>query len=428
MTLFVVALLCVGILLSALVIPTIPVGTLVVLLVAVRSLADFGVVTGMRPGLLATLSLASAFVSIYALALHAFHSRGERAWGKFALFALLVIGLGSAVGVAHFGLQFNMLVESVRLLSAAAIFILAYSFARWREPRTALAWMIAPASVVGILGASGVVPGTVTSSGRLTGTFSHPNAAAAFFGISVVAAFALWYFKRDWVTAIVGILAAVALLLTGSLGGIAGTIVGLLVVVWLRPVGARRRRVTQSISVIIGLGLGYYLSGLSARISEFDWNGEAARSSSPDSFQWRLENWKRLTEVSQESPIYGFGIGSSSYEITPLGGPAHSLYFQTLIDLGLVGLLALVVFAIYCWNRVRRLSTATRWEGALLAGLVAFIMVNGSVSNLLGYTAAIYLAAAIIGIAWGKSNSRGEILGETTAEILQDDRSIPGRV
>ncbi|MGN5236414.1 O-antigen ligase family protein [Rhodococcus sp. SJ-3] len=387
-----------GVFLCVTVVPVVPVSVLVVGLVIIRSLSDYGISTGTRPAILSAVSLAVSFVAIYALVLHASRWQGHRRWGAVAQLMLGAIALWTLVGIFHYGINLDLLIDSVRILSAAAVFVLAYAYAEVPEPRTAVIWMVGPAALLGVIGGLASLEGFVNRFGRLAGTFSHPNAAAAFYGIALIAVLSLWLKSRTKLLAAVGLLSFVALLLTGSLGGIAGTVAGILLLVWSRRASWPMRRIIQTVGVLGSLVVAYFLTGLSDRIAEFSFGGAVTISSSdPDSFQWRIENWRRLVVEWRENPILGFGLGASNHEVMPLGGPPHSLYFQTLVDMGIIGILALAVIFVYWWRKARRNANGDGWEGPTLVGLFGFVFVNGIVSNFLGYMAALYLTVALVG-------------------------------
>ncbi|SUE15388.1 Lipid A core - O-antigen ligase and related enzymes [Rhodococcus gordoniae] len=378
-------------------IPVIPIRPLIIGLVVLRSLADYGIATGNRPALLSSLTLAVSFISIYALVVHIANRQGSFRWMRFGFPGVMIVLFWTAVGFGRYGIDGDLILESMRLLSALSIFILAYAYCRPNLPRTTILWMIAPAAVVALASALTTIEGTFTRAGRLTATFSHPNAAGAFFGLSVVVLLAIWLKKRDRITFSICLAAGICLLLTGSLGGIVGCIVGVLVVVWTRPARSSGRRILQSLAVAAVLAAGYIMSGLSARVAEFNWGAQSASKSDADSFQWRFENWRRLIDEWQENPLLGYGLGASSHNVMPMGGPPHSLYFQVMVDMGAVGVLLLVVGAVAMSKHARKVAKVPGWEGAALLGILSFALVNGLVSNLVGYTATIYLMAAVTG-------------------------------
>lgn len=386
-----------GGLICVLAIPVIPIRPLIIGLVVLRSLADYGIATGTRPALLSSLSLAISFISIYTLVVHIANRQGSSHWMRFGFPAVMIVLFWTAVGFGRYGIDGDLILESMRLLSALAIFVLAYAYCNPNSPKTTILWMIAPAALVALASGLATIEGTVTRAGRLTATFSHPNAAGAFFGLSVVVLLSIWLKKRDRITFSIGLAAGICLLLTGSLGGIVGCIVGVLVVVWTRPTDSPGRRMLQSFAVASVLIAGYILSGLSARVAEFNWGAQSASKSDADSFQWRFENWRRLIDEWQENPVVGYGLGASSHNVIPMGGPPHSLYFQVLVDMGAVGVLLLIIGTVAMWKRARKVAKVPGWEGAALLGILSFALVNGLVSNLIGYTATIYLMAAATG-------------------------------
>ncbi|NKR64675.1 hypothetical protein GS491_13350 [Rhodococcus hoagii] len=383
-----------------LLLPVVPPHVVVIALVVTRSLCDFGISTGTRIPALAPIGFACSLMAIYAATLYFLHEakvpEGLRKYSSRIFAAAGVVVLWVTVATYHFGASNTLLTEGIRVLSVLAIFLLAISARADVQSQRYLMIMGAPAVAVGLVGAAGALPGAVNAAGRLAGSFSHPNTAGAFFGIFVVQLAAVSLARRDLRCAIMLAGAATALMLTGSLGGIVGATAGVLVVLWGQArLGIGYRIVATGVGAV-GLYVLYVIFDLSSRISEFDWGRSVSVMDKPDSFQWRLENWRRLIEISSDSPIFGFGLGASSHMIMPLGGPPHSIYVQTLVDMGLVGLSILVALIVVLLVKSIRLARSGRWEGSALVGLVVFCAVNGFVSNLIGYTAAIYLLVASV--------------------------------
>ncbi|WP_277370236.1 O-antigen ligase family protein [Rhodococcus rhodochrous] len=393
-----------------LVIPVIPLRPLIIGLVVLRSLADYGIATGTRPALLSAVSLAVAFIAIYTLVVNVSNRQGSPLWMRFGFPTVIVVLLWTAVGFGRYGIDGDLILESLRIVSAMAIFVLAYAYVQSgpKSPESAILWMIAPAAIISLASGIATVEGAVTRAGRLTATFSHPNAAGAFFGVAVVVLLAIWLRNRDRITFIVGLAAGICLLLSGSLGGIVGCVVGVLVVVWTKSTDSPGRRIIQSLAIAAVLIAGYVFSGLSSRVAEFNWGAQSASKADADSFQWRFENWRRLIDEWQENPVVGYGWGASSHNVLPMGGPPHSLYFQVLVDMGAIGILLLLIGVVALWKRARKVAKLPGWEGAALLGILSFALVNGLVSNLVGYTATVYLIAAATGLTLAHVRQRNE--------------------
>ncbi|MFC9517874.1 O-antigen ligase family protein [Nocardiaceae bacterium NPDC056970] len=407
--------------------PVVPPHVVVITLVVTRSLCDFGISTGARITALSPIGFACSLMAIYAAALFFLRETnipvGLRKYSMRIFVGSGAVVLWVTVATFHFGASNTLLTEGIRMLSVLSLFLLAVSGRADVDSSKAVMIMGMPAVVIGLIGAAGVLPGAVNAAGRMAGSFSHPNTAGAFFGIFVVQLAAMALARRDLRSIIMLAGALAALMLTGSLGGIVGATAGVLVVLWVQPrLGIGYRVVATGIGAV-GLYAFYQVFDLASRLSEFDWGRSVSVMDKPDSFQWRVENWRRLIEISSDSPIFGFGLGASSHMIMPLGGPPHSIYVQTLVDMGLVGLAALVALIVVLLVKSIRLARRGRWEGAVLAGLVVFCAVNGVVSNLIGYTAAVYLL--VVSAAFLVRSSRRSESGAVEFQELAVDRENP---
>jgi len=166
----------------------------------------------------------------------------------------------------------------------------------------------------------------------LTLTFSR----AAYAGFIVVNALFLLWHRRAKTLVLLGLLAAVALLLLP---------------------GAVYNRVT--------LGFGEGLDTISAgRINYI---------------------WLPLFSDVLRSPIYGNGLGSIIYSETmregsALTGQAHNAYLETVLDMGIAGLVLLCAYFVHVWKGFRALSVDPAvsptqrgfYQGAA-AGLACFL-------------------------------------------------------
>ncbi|WP_395705305.1 O-antigen ligase family protein [Rhodococcus ruber] len=406
-------------------VPVIPTRVVIVGIVAVRSLSDIGLSTGMRPGVLAWVNLGLVAVILYLVVVKAVATGGLGRTSRLTTVVGVFFFL-SIVGFFHFGIDAELTSELLRVLSIIGIFILAYRYSDELTSMTVAA-MVLPSALVGLIGSAGFGQGMVNSAGRLAGTFSHPNAAAAFLGVALVLSIELWLRRPGIGVLLMTAVLAAALLLTGSLGGITGALAGVIAVVWFFPSNSGSQRFLQIGAVSVCAYIGYVAFDLSARVAEFKWHSTGYTSTaSADSFQWRLENWQLLVDIAAGSPVIGFGLGASSYQIMPLGGPPHSMYVQSFVDGGFIGVCVLGALIGAMIRSGVRFCQRSDWRGSAILGLGAFILVNGIVSNLLGYTAAMYLIAVLA--AWlvrgGGTDQAGR--GEPAGDGKGNERSGNG--
>jgi len=93
--------------------------------------------------------------------------------------------------------------------------------------------------------------------------------------------------------------------------------------------------------------------------------------SSDDSYQGRLQSWHAAWEMFKRNPATGVGVGEFSDAHGAMGGHwlnVHSLYFQVLSEMGLVGVLSFGFFlvAVFRENRLirrrsKRISNCPAW-------------------------------------------------------------------
>ncbi|VFR56476.1 Lipid A core - O-antigen ligase and related enzymes [plant metagenome] len=137
----------------------------------------------------------------------------------------------------------------------------------------------------------------------------------------------------------------------GRLIGIIGVfLAGILVAQTLVPKDALRERID-----LVYTGL-----------SSFDPNA------SQDSVGYRLRMWQHALEIAVDHPLFGTGPGSYVFE-TGSGAPrfwhAHSDYFNIAANLGLLGVLALLLTYVYpAWRFLRLCRSAEPWRAELALG------------------------------------------------------------
>jgi O-antigen ligase len=132
----------------------------------------------------------------------------------------------------------------------------------------------------------------------------------------------------------------------------------------------------------------------------------------------RIEGiWLPLLPEVLRSPIYGSGLGSILWSepmrvgvgVTILGvTQAHSAYLETLLDMGVVGLILLCAYFVHVWKGFRALSVDPAlnptlrgfYQGAA-AGLVSFMVAGIAGSYLTPATEQIFLWLAV-GMMYGQ--------------------------
>jgi hypothetical protein len=154
----------------------------------------------------------------------------------------------------------------------------------------------------------------------------------------------------------------------------------------------------------------------------------------------RYQFWGEAIDAFQSKPVWGVGGGNyqlwwnahTSLDVTTLD--AHSLYFQTLAELGIVGVLLLLAFVasvlFAAWRRAVGARGSRRWDDSIATALALFLA--GLASAALDWTwqlpaafAPVILAAALL---TGPATAPQPVATEGRAARKAARRWVPGRV
>jgi O-antigen ligase len=383
--------------LLALFLPVVNPTTALLALIVARQLVDLGTSTG--HGVFPT-TLLNAAIALALLVLVVFS--GGRTFPyrliPLVLLALSWVLLGVVVGLARFGTTSGAVEERLRLLSGVAVFVTAARLASARPIRPLLLVAVLPAALLLLLGYAVGSPLMVQSGNRAAGTFSHANAAAAFMCVAAMTCLSLWFFQRSRSMLLVGLTCTLALIVTQSIGGLAGFVAGAFTVLIINVRIALGPRLAAVLATAVTIFVVTVFSRLGARLAEFTSPYAGLAPGEEDSLAWRFTNWSLLLHDWKDSPWFGYGLGSTSTQLQPLGVPPHSIFVQLLVETGVVGVAVVALAWLVLAVRLVRLAVRGRWEASILLGLLSLVLVNGSESNLIGYTATIYLLLFIMGV------------------------------
>jgi O-antigen ligase len=386
-------------------------------LVLLRALSDVGASStgSLLPSSLISAALAGVAVVLAVIPYSARVGTRTQLWMIVLIFG---IGFSVLIGAIHFGIDTSLISEALRLVSLIAVLIVAIKVGSSHPqlvPALVSAAVTVPALIL-IAGFAVRLPAMINGSGRAVGTFSHANSAAAYLSVGAIVMLGIWWFSRSHIAAVSGLCALIGLFLTQSLGGIIGFATAATVIVVISSGLSAARKVTY---LIIAAALSLFLftvSGVAERLDEFDTGGLTTAlysGVSDDSLGWRLVNWSKLLDVWAEQPFFGFGVGTTSSFVQPLGAPPHSLPVQLLVEVGVVGVLVLTLLVFAVVRRLNQYRSKGHWASIVL-GLIVFSIVNGSESNLLGYTAAGYLMALAAGSLLGRMETSSALLKTPT--------------
>ena len=199
--------------------------------------------------------------------------------------------------------------------------------------------------------------------GQLMGATTHPNA----LGPIAAVAFLIEIFNRPQsrYRGVFMVAALVCLVFAQSRSGWAAALVGLLVLWGARGEAAHARTARLAVMVPAGLAtVGVLLLGIQSIDADVLLSG-------------RVQIWTTLWPLFLSSPIIGHGIEVLSVEnrsgmgwiVSEHAGQAHNQVVQTLIDSGLLGVIALCTLTAVLFGRA--LNSATMSRPLLLAVLSA---------------------------------------------------------
>lgn len=371
-------------------------------LVVARSLTDVGAAAG---GSLLPSSVLSAGIGAIALVLALVPSRARLSPKMHLPIAvtLLVLAFGTWVSIGTFGFNMGAVRQAVLMASIVAVFVLAFRCGVERRDAALkqLLWTPLPSAVISVGGSLLLMPVLISSGQRMSGTFAHANTAGAFFAIAILVILAVSWQLSFRLGLVLAAVAGTGLVMTGSIGAWVGLIAAALVFVLFAPkLDGSRKAMLIVLGVAVGTAV-VLIGGAPERLSEFDGlNASAAidAGESTNSMEWRFVNWTLLLQLWAQRLWLGYGLGSTTTIVMPLGAPPHSLPVQLLVELGVIGAAVVAMLVVGACAYIVRAIRRGRWEGALLLAMGAFVLVDGSESNLLNYTPAMYLLALAAGI------------------------------
>ena len=243
---------------------------------------------------------------------------------------------------------------------------------------------------------------------RSVGTFFSPNFAAGFIGAAlpfvVVQLLGASAAPRRWTSILsLGMLGA-ALVATGSRGGIALGIGGVILTLLVAFI---RDGIRVPIKWI-GIGLGFFLIGAAVQ-SKTILARTAGGTTQDHSGQFRSETWNGTIQMIQASPITGHGPGNfanvyGKYATVEWTGQAHNSYLQLASECGfpaLMGLLIILLATLAGHIRLPRKSTDAPLD--VFSSALPAVIIVAAARGLLDSESAIPGNALILWVAIGCS-------------------------
>jgi O-antigen ligase len=179
------------------------------------------------------------------------------------------------------------------------------------------------------------------------------------------------------------VLAAVCLGLTGSQGGLLAALVGLVVLGLLWPWRTRftvkaRRAVAWSLAAAVSLAIVLFIATGAAQDAWTTFKRPKLHGQLSLSGSHRYQYWQAAFHAFRSEPWHGIGPGTFQFYWAQHGSlkefvlNAHSLYFETLAELGIVGVAFIgCLFVIVLATGIRRAIRAKSTERITVVGAVA---------------------------------------------------------
>lgn len=405
--------------------PSIPLWAVLVLLVLLRALGDWGLADDRSPLPPGLLGAAVSLGFLLCLLAPWYRPAPRRAVVTMLAAALwcvffgLLAGIGAGLGAAAAG-------EAVRLLAviaAGAVVVRVPPQDRGRL-RTGLLWAVLLPAAYQLFATAVEVPGTFQpDTGRVMGTFSHPNPAGAFFVLGALYSWSVLQRRRSVLAWVVLGVAVAAAITTQNLSAVGALFAAALVMRMSSP-GVRPGRRILEVCLLLAAGAAMLsVPQIQGRLQEFrsiDLSATGISADSANSLEWRLINWDRLLDIWAQQPWLGHGLSSTGSVIMPLGSPPHSGPVQLLVETGVLGLATATLGLIVLWLAAWRRRRAGAPGPSLVLGIIVVLLLVGAVDNVLNYAAALCLAAVCIGLGLtddpGRSRPRRGTAAAGTAD------------
>lgn len=242
-----------------------------------------------------------------------------------------------------------------------------------------------------------------TGLARVTGPFVHASVLGKYAAVVSVlmAARALWSRTGDrWLWGIGSLAVGGVVLLTYTRAAWIALALGLVVL------GYRRDHRWLPVIVVSGVVGILAVPSLSDRITNVWDPGPAPPGAPTNSLAWRVGYWQDLLPLGRINPVSGIGL-----DVVPTlrseGLLPHNVWVQTWVELGLVGVLALVCVLVATTLTLRRAGRALpARSGEQRASLEAAVAVAVGIcivtvsENLLDETTTLWYAAAVMAAGW----------------------------
>jgi O-antigen ligase len=245
---------------------------------------------------------------------------------------------------------------------------------------------------------------SLEEGGRLAGTLGHYNSFATFNLMFL--ALSLWKGRQahyPWPWFILAAILAFLIIATKSLTGL--VMLGIFAAVYLAP-KLDSRNLLFTLGLVLTIFALLTTGILNDRLGELSatplfnpdlsWSRAIALQLADieayrNSFNWRLAQWSLLLQQWQLHPLLGYGLNTAK-AVSPFHNTAHNDYVRALVEGGIVGFNAFLLFLfaqfVYLVKVIRstRPATPQRSLGVLLLALFISMLVGMLTCNLMVHT------------------------------------------
>ena len=223
---------------------------------------------------------------------------------------------------------------------------------------------------------------------RFSGAF-HPNQQAVITGVLALSSLCLFRDSGRYRYLAVAVLGIVLVKLTGSRGCILGLIFAVAVMYWIGM--SRTKQMASVIACGMVFAVGLILLSVSGKpapsVVEIASMGRVDASDQADVLNGRLAIWDEVIGDISERPLLGYGYGAFwdsdrvfAYSWIHDWGfsNAHSVYLETALDIGIVGLVVAFAVALIAWTTSLRIFSRTDdWGVMFISSLICMGMISG---------------------------------------------------
>jgi O-antigen ligase len=267
-------------------------------------------------------------------------------------------------------------------------------------------WLVSSTALAGLILWITDSTGAMGYFGRYQGAYPNPNYAAITAALAVPLGAWLFVTNRRRVMR-VGIIVSLVLLLgtliaTGSRGPLGAMFVGLVFAAWFSPYRRKAIYAASGLVVIAGGVIALFPSVFFGRGGFLDRTANGS-----DFTSGRLEIWLNLFEYWRQRPFLGFGYRTVELLPNSDGFTAHNIYLSALVELGAVGLCALLaLFAILVFSGLRAVDRTDRMLVGVALTILASELTEASLFGFGGPVAPLSWSVLVAIAALGKFGAK----------------------